>query len=483
MNTIKNVGPSRFQYRYLARFIIEAVTPLSVGSGEADILTDAPVILDVNGLPYIPGTSIAGVIRHQLNDQQIDTNSEWGIDKSDKSRKDEVSGSNIIFTEARILNSKGEVVDGLNLKVESDSLLKYYTALPIRQHVRINEKGTTAEAGKYDGQIIYAGSRFCFEIEWMASEKDENKWNQVLSEFLAPSFRLGSGTRCGFGEMKVIGKPLTACLDLKNSDDLSLYLTKSSELQESGLWKGWKECELPLPKDSADWVKYCLELKPRDLFLFAAAGGDEEGSADTTSVKARVVKWNKGTGELVPNQILIPATSLKGAVSHRIAFHYNRLSSVTMEKLQVLKNDGQSGTLQELIKNHVGGKNKAVITLFGSEGEYKNHRQEGGQRGNVVFSDIILDNKGFSDKLVNHVSIDDFTGAAKDGHLFTEKPVYGKDSVFVMSVWVYRPALEKENIRKALENTFSDICEGQLPLGGGVCRGNGLFVGSWKKQD
>ena len=54
----------QYTHRFLARFVIEAETPLAVGSGEKDILTDALVATDVNGLPYIPGTAIAGVLRH-----------------------------------------------------------------------------------------------------------------------------------------------------------------------------------------------------------------------------------------------------------------------------------------------------------------------------------------------------------------------------------------------------------------------------------
>ena len=47
---------SQYRYRFISRIVIEAVTPIAVGSGDKDIITDARVIKDVNGLPYIPGT-------------------------------------------------------------------------------------------------------------------------------------------------------------------------------------------------------------------------------------------------------------------------------------------------------------------------------------------------------------------------------------------------------------------------------------------
>ena len=54
------------KFRYLARIIMQAETPLSIGNGERNILSDRLVITDVNGLPYIPGTALAGVLKHAL---------------------------------------------------------------------------------------------------------------------------------------------------------------------------------------------------------------------------------------------------------------------------------------------------------------------------------------------------------------------------------------------------------------------------------
>ena len=47
--------------RFLAQITLQAKTPLKVGSGDSDFLSDAPVQKDFNALPMILGTSIAGV--------------------------------------------------------------------------------------------------------------------------------------------------------------------------------------------------------------------------------------------------------------------------------------------------------------------------------------------------------------------------------------------------------------------------------------
>ena len=168
---------SGYSHRFLARFVIEAKTPLAVGNGEKDIITEALVATDVTGLPYIPGTAIAGVVRHMMEDAGVDT-THFGFQADDNGQ-----GSEIIFTEAKILNSKGEVIDGLNLKAKEDDLLKHYAELPIRQHVRINEKGVTDKSGKFDEQVVFAGTRFCFEIEMLAKNaEDESRFNKALEQ-------------------------------------------------------------------------------------------------------------------------------------------------------------------------------------------------------------------------------------------------------------------------------------------------------------
>ena len=47
---------TKYSTRYVSRIVLEAETPFAIGSGEKDLLTDALVAKDVNGLPYLPGT-------------------------------------------------------------------------------------------------------------------------------------------------------------------------------------------------------------------------------------------------------------------------------------------------------------------------------------------------------------------------------------------------------------------------------------------
>lgn len=444
---------SKYTHRFLARFIIELETPLALSSGKKDLTTDSLVALDVNGLPYLPGTSIAGVVRSIMDAKK--SMPIFGYQKRNDSR-----GSEVIFTEGKILDSKGNVIDGLNANAFNDELLKEYRNLPIRQHVSINSKGVTKNTGKFDEQVVYAGTRFCFEIEIVSDGTNEEAFKDVLNSITCTSFRIGGGTRNGFGKIRVEQCNIRT-LNLLNADDRRLYLEKSSNLSEA--WAGWsQDTRYESVTTSADgWVEYQLKLKPDDFFYFGSGFGDIEGKVDNTTVRASKVYWTNKGGKLVTECVLIPATSLKGAIRHRTAYHYNKLTHVF--------------ATAETVNDHNTDQNPAVRALFG-------YNANGGelQRGNTIFADVIKNVTTLERKTFNHVKIDRITNAPIDGALFTDQADYITDEEFITSILVKKSAFEQDaNILKAFEQTLHDICDGLLPLGGSVNRGYGIFTGSF----
>ena len=101
---------TKYKYRMIARITLEATSPLAVGSGEKDIITDAPVARDVNDLPYIPGTSLMGIIRHNLKDLK-ERDSIFGYHKGE--------GSKVLISDALLLGSNQKAMDGLK-NIEQD---------------------------------------------------------------------------------------------------------------------------------------------------------------------------------------------------------------------------------------------------------------------------------------------------------------------------------------------------------------------------
>ncbi|WP_278581422.1 RAMP superfamily CRISPR-associated protein [Prevotella denticola] len=447
-----------YRYRQLARITLETGTPLVIGSGNKDIKTDSVVAKDINELPYIPATTLAGLIRHSLPEELQEY---W---MGFQTKKDG-EGSRIILSEGKILSANGNPIDGLNL--DEDAVTRLCHELPIRQHVRINQQGTAVRNGKFDEEIVPKGVRFCFEIELMAEKDKPGIMDTILSIIQSDGFRIGSGSRSGFGKIEVVGI-LRRDLDLCVPNELALYLGKSSSLAKA--WEGYRPYT-PSETKVSDCILYTLELRPVDFMFFGSGFGDDR--SDMTFVRETVVTWDRGeaTVEELERVILIPASSVKGALAHRTAYHYNRLEGVFADKK----------TAEELEKN-TGKENKAVKTLFGSEGDRKGKNK---QRGNILFSDVIEKQEAsLEKKVLNHVKIDRFTGGAVDGALFSEEVLYASGKTFNLELMLRKTAVDEKDgkIVKAFEAALIDLCKGYLPLGGGVNRGNGTFKGKLNKN-
>ena len=465
---------NKYTHRFLARIVIKAETPIAVSSGGKDVISDKLILRDVNGLPYLPGTTIAGIVRHALDEKKAQ--SFFGYSAEDDPN-DLGRGSEIIFSSAYIVDKDKRVVEGLISEVEKSDYLHLFDELPVRQHVAINDKGVNKSKGKFDEEVVYKGTHFCFEIEMLSDGKNCADFDAVLDEIASDVFRIGSGTRKGFGKISIV-ECKRATLNLENISDRKAYLKKSASLNDNDFWDNQKNVKPA--KVEQDWLTYRLLLEPDDFYLFGSGFGDDD--ADMTPVSEICIDWNYGDDREPVFQhqyILIPGTSIKGALSHRIAFHYNKMKGFTIREVN-----------GEYVRNEnakVGVDNYAVNTLFG----YTIENENNSKRGNVIFSDLMqyqYEENRDQIKLLNHVAIDRFTGGAIDGALFSEKTVYGCGQTYELEILVNKNVLfvedeeeqeERDVIKKAFERSLNDIVTGMLPLGGGVNRGNGCFSGSW----
>jgi len=413
--------------RHIAHITIEADTPLKVGSNASDFLQDSPVQKDWNGLPMILGTSIAGVLR---KDFQGNKNKLFGDENSNKK---DAKGSELIISNALLcIDNENKVCEELLL--EKSTFLKKFDNLPIREHTAITDKGVAKEHSKFDEEIVYKGTRFKFSIEMIEDEK--SSFEDILNLLSSSSFRLGGGSTKGFGKFK-IHEIRTQSFDETNYEEYSSSLnhTLNSEAKAS----------LPIVKDK-NYINYTLNITPDDFFMFGSGFGDSD--ADSTQVYEKVVDY--GTGELSDEMILIPASSIKGALAHRAVFHYNSIKGNTIES------------------------NNGISILENIFGEAKNSKKDiAGSKGKVIFSDCYKKDKKET-KVFDHVCIDRFTGGAMNGALFQEKTIAQKNNY---KIEILLHVNIKDDEQKAFEKALLDITTGMLPLGGMTTKGHGVFIG------
>lgn len=450
---------TRYTYSHIMRLTVEAATPLAVGTGKScDILTDAPVAKDVNGLPYIPATSIAGVLRHAMGlaDDQTEGNPFGYISKSNDN-DDSGHGSDIIFTDAVMVGKNGKALDGIQDIDWNDEFYRAFQDLPIRQHVRIDHKGTAENNGKFDNEVVYKGTRFVFEIELVSDNDNDNHIEKAIEHLRYCTLRIGGGTRKGYGRLNVV-KCQQASLNLAKPEDLEKYLKKSSSLAEE--WAGFTEISETESLDDSKWTHYQLKLKPLDFFMFGSGMGDSD--ADNVYVSEYVV--SRGESVDSNKRVLIPGSSVKGAIAHRTAYHYNKIKGNFAGKTEP--------------KEITGSNNEAVAAIFGEKKSDNTFT-----RGRILIDDVIKGQAEPKSKPFFHNKIDQFTGGTMDGALFQEKVIYDKDTEYTFDIYVENSALADDDIKKAFVQSLRDICTGLLPLGGITNRGNGIFTGTATEND
>ena len=426
-----------YNYRYVAQVTIEATTPIRTASGKSDIFIDSPVLKDWNGLPMILGSSIAGVLRHSFNEKFADRIFGFEEEKEDKG-----FGSMLIVSNAHMCDENGFIHQELGLP-KSEFLDRYHN-LPIREHTAIDEKGVAKNNSKFDEEVVFIGTRFKFELEFLSDKDEESKkaWNKILNKLSDPLFRLGAGSTKGFGKFKIV-----ECFESSYEMGKN-YQDKPSDLNK----KVGKNITNKLTSKKQP-LTYIIELIPENFFIFGAGFGDDE--VDDIAVSEEVIEWNKeGKAKFSKQKVLFPASSLKGALSHRVAFHYNRLNKIFADEV-------------DDIKKYVETNNKAVTTIFGAK---KGNESE--NKGLALFSDMYQSN--IKSKIFDHVKIDRFTGGAIEGALFNEKVIANNERWKIEIV--LSKEIDDEKIIKAFEVTLDDLAKGWLPLGGKVNRGHGVFI-------
>src|SRR5699024_3288118 len=226
----------KLNYRYIARLIVKAQTPLFVGSGKASLLKDALVQKDCYELPMIPGTSLTGVLRHavmkdydkselseysdeklekyfslldffgcQIRDSTLEDRFEkkafekWYKERLSSNKRDTQTvnipdglGSRLIVSSASFLLGNERVAEDLDENIPEE-LIRRLDNLPVRQHVRINEKGVAEKNKLFDNEVVYKGARFVFEVELKGTASDKQTWEKIISLFKNPLFRIGQG--------------------------------------------------------------------------------------------------------------------------------------------------------------------------------------------------------------------------------------------------------------------------------------------------
>lgn len=437
---------------YSAFITLECLTPLSVKADDRDLTLDTRLVRDVNGYPILPGTSIAGVLRSVARQCRADINQLFGQASDSQDIPSQIQVSFGFVHNHQNQPIMGLDMDALESTHEVDRCLK--NLMPIlRDQVALNEYGVATKGAKMDRTAVPKGTRFSFELNWATEVKNDEQWYKILAWLEHPEFRLGGLTHRGFGKVKV-HQIRYQVYDFTQAESLALWQQNRtlSFNAQNGQTHEQQICE------TAGYLKFSLNLMAEDFWRIGQGdkalgelGQDYTKEPDLKPYTEMVIVWSKSD---VPNlesqQVVIPASGIKGALRHRTLFHFRRLM----------------GDLSDGMEDKATFSNSELKRLFGDI------QGDGAQVGTLIMDDIYLEKTPLT-KIMMHNKIDRFTGGTIDGALFSEQLLYGGG--FTLEGKIKESDGHSRQLLEAFTLALKDLAQGRLALGGGSTKGHGYF--------
>lgn len=408
---------------------LELESPLMIGSGQ-DEFADIEVMKDKKGNPFIPATSLTGVLRHYFEENISDKNNPdfecfWGTPKKtskDEEGKEEFQSS-FICRDLHTDDAKIRIRDGVKIDARTQTAL---------------------DKAKYDFEIIEKGAKF--NLFWEVTLRKNNSketYNRILASLIEAlekgTIPIGAKTNSGFGKCKLTNLQIFD-FDFSRKEDVLEWLKQD--------FKGGKS------KLNAEPFQLLNDIFTIDAkfaiknSIIIRAYSEKVDMPDATSLSSA-------------GKFVLPGTSLKGAIRHRA--------------LKILKTLYPADLLKAEIPE------RKIDELFGTAG-----KDIEPIKGRVRVEEKEINY--IEPVLQNRIKIDRFTGGTIKTALFDSMPLWPKkddsESVKVsIKIFDYKP-WEAGLMMQVLKDLWCEdlAVGGEKSIGRGVL--NGLYARiKWKDKE
>ncbi|MCG2738053.1 MAG: RAMP superfamily CRISPR-associated protein [Thermoplasmatales archaeon] len=400
----------------IGKFIINGKlhleSPLIIGSGR-DEFVDIEVLKDETGVPFIPATSVIGVLRHYFEDnfpenKGDDFNYFWGI--SEKRNADTQKSIQSAFI--------------------CHDLYAHEAKIRVRDGVRIDpSKQIAADEAKYDFEIIEKGA--IFNLLWEVTLRqiyNKDSFKRMLATIMFPlkngTISIGAKTNNGFGKCVLKDINVTE-FDFKEKEDVYKWL-----MQDFSHGKPDIDSE-PYKKNSNIFsIEGRFAVKNS---IIIRAYSEKFDMPDATNITSN--------GEFV-----LPGTSLKGAIRNR-----------ALKILKTFMNEGAE---------------KKINHLFGIAGKKENDEKI---KSRVQVEERVI--KSVKPELQTRIKIDRFTGGTVKTALFNSMPLWNEneqDESIIIKINIRDYQNWEAGL---MLQVLKDIWCEDLPIGGEKNVGRGILKG------
>ncbi len=411
--------------KVIGRIIIDGkitlTSPAIIGSGESEF-SDIEVIKNSVGKPFIPATSLIGVLKSNININKIDEDSNdkieenynylFGSDADNSQKKDSYQSALICYD---LISDNAKIV--------------------IRDGVKINpETGTAEDQCKFNYEVIEPGAEFTFKWEVVLREKFNKDIFRLFiatmkNEMASGNISIGAMTNKGFGRFS-----------LKAFDYRELYF-EQPEHALAWLKNDYSSIKTDLPDEAYAIKRRSFSIEAE--FLINSSLIVRSYPSDIKSPDAVHIKSNM--------QYVLPGTSIMGAIRHRA--------------LKILK------TLNKKEPDEIMNGLFGIVKVGGNGNSYENK-----SKGRVKVAEAIIKKENVSSELQTRIKIDRFTGGTIDGALFDSMPLWQKEDSDTIKICM---TINDFNPWEAglLLHVLKDLWTGDLAIGGEKSIGRGTLVG------
>lgn len=427
-------------YRLEIEGLLEPLAPFHIGTGERlSLVTDDPILrerADPSGTPYVPGTSLKGVLRSHLEREAC----LLGCDSAAVERlfgpRPARGASSADFWMGRLT-----VFDAY--PTEGDC------ATEIRDHVRIHSGWGAADYGaKFDTEVASPGQmqyRFLVCYEGDGSREDLLLLREAVRFLEGGELRVGAKSGWGYGRMR-LKNPVYREFDRSKDAGLAAYvahrLGKSPPPIASFRWPEWMN-----PRPAGELKPFCelsmclkLEFEGPVLVKSAYPPEPTDQQPDPNDVsrygEAGAYSADHVFVTSVNGHYYLPGASLRGVLRHRT---------------------------EKIVKTL--GLRPLDAELFG----YARRGIGEGRKGRLEVMDGALEGK--ADLLyLDHVAIDRITHAAADAKKFSTCALASPKFSVELCL---RFTQDELNLVALFAFLLRDMMEGWLWIGSGTTRGYG----------
>lgn len=426
--------------KYIIRSQMQTLAPLRIASGQEDGVTDILILKNRNNEAFIPGTSLAGVLRSRLEDiygQEIAEQLFGKIteDENGAGEQSMLNISDIVLSGSEIVYRDGVAIDTF--------------------------RGVGIDGAKYDFEMLDKGAKGQLYIELTVRAADLDKDMQLaylhknyeadgdiygelaaaIADILTDGISVGSLTTKGFGRIASEKNVALVCFDFAKNGAFDTWI---KYLETDALPKAvYQGNPINVSGAAAKTFKISAHFAVKSSLLvrdYAAAQERNDEAADGTKLSSVQMANDK--------EFIIPGTSIKGVLRNRAKKILTTLSGGSLHAADDYMND----LMGFADKNNAKKSRFAVEEVYIAKNKLQPHKHSRNR-------------------------IDRFTGSTIDGALFTEEPVWQqqKDEKTVRLAFSIDKCKHDEAGLALL--LLKDLWLGNLPIGGGKSIGRGTLRG------